>query len=528
MKKRSVHSSRNSHVIVSKNHQNSMQDASASKSEKRSKTKRDGQAFTLLNTISQFIKKKLHKHSEEVTPTQLPEIQGQLPKLELEEELKQLIASQDDAVNKLYRFDLMLRKYYGKEYKIEKRMPYNEMMTQLEEKNIFSAANLLKKIIEYAYSGKPLEKPQMQELLTDFQQLMTADAAKKQAEKETHQKRKKIPENIEQEALAERLMPITPHLPPSMHPFSHLPRIDLQKYRDKLRGIVGILENIRPQRFFARVHLPKSLSNHSTQSVKTPQQHTTLPRVHWPELHLPRFSEITQSKTDVKKSPIKFHELELPKVALPKMSPHESHAPRYKLPSYKKIKQTVISNMTKIHLPRIHKPNIHLPNIPVKHLRKILHLPKFHPGLYYERIKEHLQEIHPSEYIHTVTDHIPRIHPSEYYESLKESVHATWEKIHPPKQSEEELALQVELSQEQAAQETAATSIEKPTFQETPLPKKEKPKTLLPVIVAPEKYWIEYTPRHHAARVEHHFAYEIDDIHHIKSLLKQHHKAGLI
>ena len=47
-------------------------------------------------------------------------------------------------------------------------------------------------------------------------------------------------------------------------------------------------------------------------------------------------------------------------------------------------------------------------------------------------------------------------------------------------------------------------------------------------VYAMKKYWIEYKPRNHAQRVEHHFAYEIDDVHHIKSILRKHHKPGLI
>ena len=78
--------------------------------------------FNPFKNFSNFIKQKFHKSSEPNTtiPQSTPLPKGPPPKLELSQELKQLVEKQDDAVNKLYQFDILLRKYYSKEYKIGK------------------------------------------------------------------------------------------------------------------------------------------------------------------------------------------------------------------------------------------------------------------------------------------------------------------------------------------------------------------------------------------------------------------------
>ena len=512
--------------------------------------------FNPFKTFSHFIKLRFHKSPEPKTtsPKLTPLPEGQSPKIELGQELKQLIEKQDDAVNKLYQLDIMLRKYYNKEYKISKKLAYNEMITQLEEKQQTSAADLIKKIIEYAYSGKPLENAQISELLSIFQQLMIADIERKRAEKESHQKNRTTYKEVEREVLADKLMQVTPQLPPSTKPFLQMPIIDLQKYSSKLREVVDTIKKVSPKKMFARAQIPKTKNKNTPQkeNVRSKESQSILPSMRLPELRLPTFSDINlpkhktednivptrekpESKNEKKISSIKdiFHvkkfsfptihapHLELPKITLPHINLNESHSPHHKLPSFRAIGDKI----SHIHMPHPHFPH---PKIKMSRIRKILHLPKFHPTLYLERIKEHIPEIHPGEYVNTVIDHIPRIHPSEYYISIKENARTTWEKIHPSNTTEEELALQAELASEQA-QETQETPKNLESKEETSRTDKEKnTKTPKPILIAPEKYWIEYKPRNHAQRVEHHFAYEIDDVHHIKSILRKHHKPGLI
>ena len=509
--------------------------------------------FNPFKNFSNFIKQKFHKSSEPNTtiPQSTPLPKGPPPKLELSQELKQLVEKQDDAVNKLYQFDILLRKYYSKEYKIGKKLTYSEMVTQLEEKNQTSAADLIKKIIEYAYSGKPLEDAQMNDILSIFRQLMIADIERKRAEKESHQKDRFKFKEIEQEVLADKLMTIAPQLPPSTKPFLQMPVIDLQKYSSKLRELVNTIKKIRPRKMFARAQLPKTKYNGMPQKDKsqTKDSQSVIQSMNLPELRLPNFSDVhlpkikranavaqTKEKSEFKhKIPniknilhvkrfylpkISVPHLELPKIALPYINSSESHSPHHKLPPFRVIGKKI----SQIHLPTLSLPNIKIPHPKIKmsHIRKILHLPKFHPTLYLERIKEHIPEIHPSEYINTVIDNIPRLHPSEYYVSIKEKMNATWENIHPPKQTEEELALQAELKNEENQEPPKNLESEEETYT------KIKLQTPKPILTAQEKYWIEYKPRSRAQKVEHHFAYEIDDVHHIRGILKKHHKSGLI
>jgi len=264
----------------------------------------------------------------------------------------------------------------------------------------------------------------------------------------------------------------------------------------KVRGVFGFLNTSRILLACSRTEV-RSLRKQNSLSIK---------KVSFPNIHAPH--------------------LELPKIALPQINRSESHSPRHKLPSFREIGQKI----SHIHMPHPHLPKISIPHPRFKaaHIRKILHLPKFHPVLYLERIKKHIPEIHISEYVNTVIDHIPRIHPSEYYVSIKENARVTWEKIHPLKATKEEIALQAELANEQA-QETQEPP-ENLESEEEILKKdtEKKPQAPKPILITPEKYWIEYKPRNHAQKIEHHFAYEIDDVHHIKNILRKHHKPGLI
>ena len=520
-------------------------------------------------TIIRFFKKEPAPQERLVTTL----AQGPPPKLELIDELNQLISSKDDAVNKLYVMDIIVRKYFSKEYKVGKRLPYAEMILQLEKKEQTSASNILKKVIEYAYSGKPLEDLQMHELLIDFKKLIIEDVARKRAEKEALRLQRNPKAIQKQEALADKLMSVSPQLPPSTQPMFHIPTIDLKNFRNKVRSVIDKLKNIRPTKVFTRVQLPNKPARQLLLSKETSSPHAVhhLPQIHWPELKLPEFSSVMVSPINVKHlslSTVHLHHLELPKVALPHINIHDNHGPRIKLSTLiNRIKNTIPTaalknriyksariikknnlieklpvlrlpdvnvNLPQLKLPDVHIKSVHLPHpqISASRLRRALHLPKFHPLLYYERIKENISEFPVSEYVHTVTDHIPKIHPREYYESVKETASATWEKIHPPKPTEEEIALQAEIAEEQVAQEAEALAQSAaPNPNTSPVQSlKKKPVLVLPVpqVIAPEKYWIEYKPRRHGSKVGHHFAYEIDDVHHVKSLLKNHHKAGLI
>ncbi len=585
------------------------------KTEQKEENKTKRQTFNLFKIFSRFIKQKLHKSHEPETTSNQPEPlpKGPPPKIELSQELKQLIDKQDDSVNKLYQLDIMLRKYYSKEYKIGKKLAYNEMIAQLEEKQQTSAADLIKKIIEYAYSGKALENAQMSELLSIFQELMIADTERKLAEKESHQKDKIKSKEREQEVLADKLIPVAPQLPPSAKPFLQMPVIELQKYSSKLRELVDTIKKVSPTKIFARAQLPKTTNKNMPQkeNILSKESQSILPSMHLPELRLPNFSDIhlpkhkkdetivpekekpaSKHKTrlpDIKNifhlkkswlkprgsfkffrarglkildgpsetkflrlrksvrfllakalnvrkasrhvkkfsfSTIHAPHLELPKITLPHINLNEPHGPRHKLSPFRVIGDKI----SHIHMPHPHLPHISIPHPKLKasRIRKILHLPKFHPSLYLERIKEHIPEIHPSEYINTIMEHIPRVHPSEYYVSIKENARMTWEKIHPPKATEEELALQAELANEQIQEAQEPSENPEPVEKTLKTDTGKKILTTRPIFINPEKYWIEYKPRQHAQKVKHSFAYEIDDVRHIKNILRKHHKPGMI
>lgn len=491
--------------------------------------------------LTNLFKKKSEK--KEPSPVEaLPVAQELLPKLEPIQELTQIMASQEDAVNKLYKMDILLRKYYAKEYKISKKLQYSEMITQLESSKP-DAASLVQKIINYAYSGKPLEESQMHEILKDFQQLMLNDAARKIAEKEAHRKHKGASEKIEvQTSLADKLTPVSPQLPPSAHPLAHVPHIDLQRFQNKVSEIIAKIKNLPVPTIFARAQLPEK-----TKQAKMPHKkpheptaetsHFHLPHIHMPNIHMPNIHMPHMHMPDFQKTKLNLKRLslpsihaphiDLPKIALPHINRHESHAPRVKLLSFKRVGQA-ISNM---HMPHLHMPKMHLPHhLPGARFGKRI-------GKYVEESKNNMPEVHPGEYIASIREHLPNIHPREYYEYVKEAANTTWEKFHPPKATEEELALQEELAQEQeiesqkqnetqeAENAAAAMQAEKDKSKKED---KEKISTPAPIVIEPEKYWIEYKPRHHARGVTHHFAYEIDDYHHIKKILKHHQKPNLI
>jgi hypothetical protein len=532
-------------------------------------------AVNPFSRFARFIKKKLHRQREAPESVQeqslkQPSTSAKTQKPEFDAELKNLIASNDDAVNKLYQLDLILRRYYRKEYKIGKKLQYPEMITQLEQEQENAAANLIKKIVEYAYSGKPLENPQIQELLSDFQQLIASNIARHFTEKELRRKRKSPETQIEtQEKLADKLTPIAPQLPPQNEPFVHLPSFDLRKYRKKLQGVLNTIAKIRPRAMFAGVKLPSVLRSNQQKkrgqelSQHSPTPHTAHLHLRLPQLRLPTISKRDMQELDVR-HPIKKASnavlLHLPKIRLPEFNRHESHAPRVKLPSWRPVKENIAQKIVSLHLPQLRLPetsNIrtswpHFPQfkklrektlktkktklpspktkrfsarINMPKIRKLLHLPKSHPSLYYERIKEHIPEIHPIEYVRSFTDRIPRPHPREYYESLKQTMQEKWERIHPPKYSEEEQALQKELAQEQAETEQQAQTATPPEVAPETLP---IPKTPIPILAKPETYWVEYLPRKHTRTVKHHVAFNLDDFHHVKEILRKHNKASLI
>lgn len=384
-----------------------------------------------------------------------------------------------------------------------------------------------------------------------------------------------------------RPLPAVPPLPPSEHPEFSFPNHPLNTLKEKLNTVVSTLRTLRVPPALTRVRLPhlRLRAAPAEKAVPLPRQpmpapplqhsHHEPPRpsflhaswriprlyVHLPHLHAPKLRTLSKVRSRIREihvpeaikhphlphfhfphlslSRLNFHrltfptihvpELHLPHIHLPQRTPHESHAPRVKLPSPVRSKQSAHLS-SQLHLPHIHLPHLH----PLKVLKRattkvVRRLPHPNVGEYVNTLRERIHDIHPSDTIERVREHLPHLHLREYATEVKDKSTELWHRVHPVKKdeyAEEEEAeeIPVEETSPETAEETQETQEE---MQEKQPLEEDVPQAPAPVPVEPERFWIEYKPRHHFAHLTHHVAFDIDDLHHLKPLIKPQ-KSGLL
>lgn len=562
-----------------------------------------------LRFLQKFVKRKKKKSKNESTvpetvggrATQQAQQQGQQKPASIEEDIARIRALDTDVVGKMYEMDLVLRRYFAKEYKLGKKLSYAEMIKQLHALQKSQAEELVQRIIQYAYSGQPLDEGKMSALLTMFQQLVEAEEATKLAEKQARQAARgrgkveyEISESGEPFAGKLRPLPAAPPLPPSEHTGFSFPSAPLNTLREKMKSVVSTLRAIHVPPVLTRVRLshlrlraapPEKTAPQPRQKIqeRVPAQHVPhepprpsllhpgwrLPRVHvhLPHLHAPKLHTLSKVRSRIREmhvpeavrhvhlphfhfphlslSRLNFHrlsfpkihvpELHLPHIHLPQRTPHEVHAPRHPLqkqPSGEKPSSA-------FSLRRMH---------PLRALKKfggktvsttVKHLPHPHVGEYVNTLRERIHDIHPGEYVERAREHLPHLHLREYATEVKGKATELWHRIHPEKEEtfaeEEAEEVPTETAEEAPEMHTKAArkrheEMEQPQEEAVPEEKpleEAAPPEPAPVMVEREHYWIEYRPRHHLAHVTHHLAFDVDDLHHLKPLIKEQ-RSGLL
>lgn len=531
-----------------------------------------------LKLLKELVKRTKKKAKKETASTeeepQTPSQERARKPLTVEEDIARIRSSDADVVSKMYEMDLVLRRYLAKEYKLGKKLSYAEVIEQLHALQKPQAEELIKRIIEYAYSGQPLDEGKMSSLLTMFQQFVEVDEARKQVEKQVREEargRGKKTELLQAgEPLAGRLrsLPAVPPLPPSLHPLLKLPSIPLSALKKKLNTIMSTLHSIRVPPVLTRVRLPHlGLRATKTEKVaplprkpsplqrahqepprpslihagwRVPRLHVHLPHLHSPQLrklhlphalkhpHLPYFHlpHLSLSRLNLRRisfPTIHVPELHLPHVHLPQRVPHEVHAPRVLL----RKKPNKQSSSLAFSFPRIHPLRVFRKVAQNAVRRTVKHLPHPHIVEYYNTLRERIHDIHPTDTIERIHEHLPHLHLRGYATEVKDKTQELWHRIHPEK---EEYAEEAEGAEEEQTEETASESAEETTqeeMQEKQLLEETAPPAPVPALVEPERFWIEYKPRRHLAHLTHHIAFDVDDFHHLKPLIKQQ-KSGLL
>lgn len=202
----------------------------------------------------------LQKSSPAIVPGQALASEIKRP---MDQEVDLLISTHGNSLaSTMFELDKLTRAFIAKKYKLNKKVSYVQMQEQLMVMKEAEASNFIAKIIEYAYSGHPLDEQKMNALLMTFRALVSEE------ELLHPPKIQKIPV---QQAPVQPVQPaIAPTVPapqqPSQFKFS-MPAMNLKPYKDKIEQLSLRLKSmhmpeVHPQQYLTKAMQPMKRWQH--------------------------------------------------------------------------------------------------------------------------------------------------------------------------------------------------------------------------------------------------------------------------